>query len=277
MNNVSTLYEALGQEAPGAVSGAMPVAVAPEVPTRRLLGLDFADLAVTQAASWIARRPQGASFGYVVTPNADHLVRLSRVPALLPLYRAASMCLLDSRVVARVSRILGLPAPCVTPGSDLTEHLLREHLVAGERVTIIGLRRQHLAALVARTGMAAPAHYDPPIGFDQDPVELERAVRFVIDNPARYVFLAVGSPRQERLADAIAASGRATGTGLCIGASLDFVAGAMPRAPGFMQRMGIEWLHRMLSDPRRLARRYLLDNPPIFWLLWRERRRGRSI
>ena len=277
MNSVSTLHGALAQEAPVGAPGAPRVTVPPEVPRRRLLGLDFADLEVTQAAGWIAQQSRDEPFGYVVTPNADHLVRLSRVPALLPLYRAASMCLLDSRVVARVSRILGLPAPKVTTGSDLTEHLLREHLAPGERVTIIGLRQQHLAALVARTGMAPPAHYDPPMGFDQDPVEFERAVRFVIDNPARYVFLAVGSPRQERLADAIAASGRATGTGLCIGASLEFVAGAVPRAPDLMQRLGIEWLHRMLSDPRRLARRYLLDNPPIFWLLWRERQRNRSI
>ena len=270
MNSVSTL-----QEAPGAVSGVVLAPVMPKLPGRVLLGLDFADLEVAEAAGWIAQRPRTAPFAYVVTPNADHLVRLSRTPALRPLYHAAAMCLLDSRVVAGVARILGLPSPKVTTGSDLTELLIRKHLGAGERVTIIGLRPQHLAALVARTGMAAPAHYDPPMGFDQDPVEMQRAVQFVIDNPARYIFLAVGSPRQERLAAAIAASDTATGIGLCIGASLEFVAGAMPRAPGFMQRLGIEWLHRMLSDPRRLARRYLLDNPPIFWLLWRERQRSR--
>ncbi len=96
---------------------------------------------------------------------------------------------------------------------------------------------------------------------------MARAVRFVIDNPARFVFLAVGSPRQEMLAAAIKATGAARGTGLCIGASLEFLAGAIPRAPGFMQRAGNEWLHRLLVDPRRLGRRYLLDNPVIFRLL----------
>lgn len=181
------------------------------------------------------------------------------------------LCLLDSRVVARAARAVGLQAPAVTTGSDLTARLLSAHLRAREQVTIIGLRSSHLAQLVQRTGIAPPAHYDPPMGFDRDPAEMQRAVRFVLDHPARLVFLAVGSPRQERLAAAIAATGEARGTGLCIGASLEFLAGVVPRAPHVMQRFGIEWLHRMLSDPRRLARRYMLDNPPIFWLLLRER------
>lgn len=238
---------------------------------QRLLGLDFADLDVAASSQWIANRSRDASFSYVVTPNADHLVRLSRDPSLLPLYQGAVLCLLDSRVVARAGGMLGLRMPAVTTGSDLTQRLLSTHLEKDEPVTIIGLRASHLASLVARTGIAPPAHYDPPMGFDRDPAEMHRAVQFVLDHPARLVFLAVGSPRQERLAAAIEASGKARGTGLCIGASLEFLAGAIPRAPRFMQRIGIEWLHRMLSDPRRLARRYLLDNPPIFWLLLRAR------
>lgn len=198
-------------------------------------------------------------------------MRLSRHPSLRPLYQGAMLCLLDSRVVARAARALGLEAPAVTTGSDLTAELLAAHVRPGERVTIVGLRASHLPDLVARTGIAPPAHYDPPMGFDRDPAEMQRAVRFVLENPARLIFLAVGSPRQEQLAAAIAATGEAHGTGLCIGASLEFLAGTVPRAPLFMQRWGIEWMHRMLSDPRRLAKRYLLDNPPIFWLLLRER------
>ena len=239
---------------------------------QRLLGLEFADLDVAASAAWIDGRPGDAPFGYVVTPNADHLVRLSRNPSLLPLYTGAMLCLMDSRVVARAARMMGLVAPAVTTGSDLTAALLAQHLHPQEKVTIIGVRSRHLAELVRRTGIAPPAHYDPPMGFDRDPAEMARAVRFVLENPARYVFIAVGSPRQEQLAAAIVATGAATGTGLCIGASLEFLAGAIPRAPGFMQKAGIEWLHRLMVDPRRLARRYLVDNPVIFRLLWRERR-----
>ena len=240
-------------------------------PGCHLLGLDFDSLDVESAAQRVADRCETATFSYVVTPNADHLVRLSRDPSLLPLYRAASLCLLDSRVVARAARLLGLPAPVVATGSDLTSRLLEAHVRPGERVTIVGLRAAHLPALVRRTGIAPPAHYDPPMGFERDPAEMRKAVRFVLEHPARLVFLAVGSPRQERLAAAIAATGEARGTALCVGASLEFVAGIIPRAPALMQRLGIEWLHRMVSNPRRLARRYLIDNPPIFRLLLRER------
>jgi len=237
----------------------------------QLLGLEFANLDAVAAADLLARRPASAPFGYVTTPNADHLVRLHRRPELRPLYQNAMLRLLDSRVVALAARLVGLPAPCVAPGSDLTALLLTRHLMASERITIVGLTPRWLPTLVARCGLAAPAHYDPPQGFERDPAAMRSAVEFVLTHPARFVFLAVGSPRQEMLAAAIQATGRASGTGLCVGASLEFVAGAQKRAPVWMRRAGLEWLHRLCSDPRRLAQRYLIDSPPIFSMLLRER------
>jgi exopolysaccharide biosynthesis WecB/TagA/CpsF family protein len=245
--------------------------VSRDCPTLPFLGLDFADLDAAGAASLIAARAAGAPFRYVVTPNADHLARLARDPSLLPLYRDALLRLMDSRLIARLAAMLGLPSPQVATGSDTTALLLARHLRPGERVTIVGLRPRCLPALVARCGLAPPAHHDPSMGFATDPAAVARAVAFVIANPARFVFLAVGSPAQEILAAAIQASGRATGTGLCVGASLDFLTGAAIRAPLWMQRAGLEWLHRLGRDPRRLARRYLIEDPPIFGLLLRER------
>lgn len=241
--------------------------------TISLLGLDMANLTLEGATRWIADRPSGSPFGFVVTPNADHLVRLTRDPPLGMIYRAAALRLLDSRVVAAAASVLGLPVPPVVTGSDLTQMLLAR-LPLGERITIIGLRPEHLPALCARYDLVSPAHHDPPLGFEHDPVAFHTAVRFVLDHPARLVFLAVGSPRQERLAAAIQAERTVTGTGLCIGASLDFLAGAARRAPGWMQRARLEWLHRLASDPRRLIRRYLRDDPPILGLLLRERLRS---
>lgn len=244
--------------------------------TVSLLGLTFADLTAAGAAAAIAARPVGSPFGYVVTPNADHLVRLSADPRLAALYRGAWMGLLDSRVVAALGVAFGLPVPCVATGSDVTALLLDRHIHRGEKITIIGLRPAWLPALLTRCGLAEPFHYDPPMGFDQDAAAFDATVTFVLSHPARLVFLAVGSPRQERLAAAIAATGCATGTGLCIGASLAFLAGAEPRAPLWMQRGGLEWAHRLAADPRRLARRYLMDSPRIVPLLLRERRAARD-
>lgn len=237
----------------------------------RLLGLEFADVDVPAAAALIAARDPAARFGYVVTPNADHLVRLHRQPALRPIYTGAMVRVLDSRVVARVARLLGVTAPRVCPGSDLVHALLAGCFGATQPITIIGLRPTWLPALRARYGLAALAHFDPPMAFWRDPAALRATVAFVIAHPARFVFLAVGSPGQEILAYAIARSGQATGIGLCVGAALEFLVGARRRAPRWMQRAGLEWLHRLGSEPRRLAGRYLRDDPLIFRLLLRER------
>src|SRR5271165_5274252 len=203
--------------------------------TVSLLGLDFADLTAAAAAEAIATRPAGAPFGYVVTPNADHLVRLARDPELARIYRTAWMRLLDSRVVAAMATGCGLPVPRVATGSDLTSLLLTRYVPRREQITIIGMRTDWFSELVARYGLTQPFHYDPPMGFDSDPAAFRAAVSFIVSHPARFVFLAVGSPRQERLAAAVAATGRATGTGLCIGASLAFLAGDERRAPPWIQ------------------------------------------
>ncbi len=223
----------------------------------------------------LAERPAEAPFGYIVTPNADHLVRLSRDPALRPLYDEAMLRLLDSRVVARIAGLLGLDAPAVVPGSDLTAALIAS-LPPDEKVTVLGLPPAALEQLASRTGLRRIAHHNPPMGFDRDPAAFEAAVRFIEENPARYSFLAVGSPRQERVAQAVAARGRGRGVGLCIGASLLFLTGEERRAPGLVQRAGMEWAWRMLQDPKRLARRYLVDSPAIIALLRREARQRKG-
>lgn len=251
-------------------AGRQPGAV-PAAGSVSLLGLAFADLDAAAAAAAIAARPAAAAFGYVVTPNADHLVRLAGDPALRDAYRGATLCLLDSRVVARLARLLRLPVPRVAVGSDVTALLLRHHLRPGEQITIVGLAAGWVPALVARCGLAPPAHCNPPMGFAASPAALAAAVAFVLAHPARFTFLAVGSPQQEVLAAAIAATGRATGTGLCIGASLEFLAGAARRAPPWMQHAGLEWLFRLAAEPRRLARRYLVRSPALLALLLRAR------
>src|SRR3954471_23112526 len=83
--------------------------------------------------------------------------------------RDALMRLLDSRVVARAARLVGLAAPHVVPGSDLTARLLAQHITAGERITIVGLQPEWLPALASRCGIAPPAHHNPPHGFAGDP------------------------------------------------------------------------------------------------------------
>jgi exopolysaccharide biosynthesis WecB/TagA/CpsF family protein len=239
-----------------------------------LLGLAFDDLTADAALAMLASRPEGAPFAYLVTPNADHLVRLAREPGRYgPLYGDAAWRLLDSRVVARLARLMGLPAPPVVPGSDLTARLLGEVIAPADRIAVLGGTAATIAAIRARYALTDLIHHDPPMGFDRNPAALEAAVRFVAEAGARFTFLCVGSPRQEIVARAVMARAGATGTALCVGASLLFLSGEERRAPGLVQKAGMEWAWRMAQDPKRLARRYLVDDPALIALLWKERSR----
>ncbi len=237
-----------------------------------LLGLEFDDIDLDGSTALLAARPADAPFGYQVTPNADHLVRLHRDPTRYrPLYGDATWRLLDSRVVAHLARALGLATPPVVPGSDLTARLFEHVLTADERIALLGGSAATARALRSRFGLRQLLHHDPPMGFDADPAAFAEALAFVENARARFTFLAVGSPRQEMLARALAQRGRARGTALCIGASLLFLSGEERRAPRAVQRAGLEWAWRLAQDPRRLARRYLRDDPAVLALLWRER------
>lgn len=251
-------------------------AEADQVKTTALLGLDFSDLNVAETAAWIANRPANAPFGFVVTPNAEHLVRVAKQPELMAVYRQALLRVMDSRVVLRAAQMLGLPELSLVPGSDLTVELLTKHLRLGDRITVIGLWPKDLPLLQQRLPHAIIAHHFPPLGFERDEAAFQRTVDFVVAHPARFYIFACGMPRQELLGAKLKARGDLHGTALCIGSALEFLIGSQQRAPVRMQRAGLEWLHRLYKEPRRLGRRYLVQSPPIFTLLLKERARLRK-
>ncbi len=244
-------------------------------PSISLLGLDLAAAPPSDVAAAFAGRDPRERFTYVVTPNADHFVRLRQgVPALRELYRGAGALLLDSRVVGRAGRMLGLATPPVVTGSDLTFDLFEQHIATDDALTIVGTTREAVAALRTRYHLSGVAHHCPPFGFERDPTLVEQCAEFVEAHPARFVFLACGAPRQEILAHRIRERGRATGIGLCIGAAIDQIGGHERRAPAWIRNAGLEWGWRIAREPRRMGSRYLTDTR-IFALLLAERRRRR--
>ena len=232
-------------------------------PSLRLLGVRFDDLDLEGALALVAARDPGLPFAYVVTPNADHLLRLEAGDAALrALYDGAWLSLNDSRILRLLAGRRGVRLN-LAPGSDLAAALFAGVIGPATPVTVIGGTPALIASLRARFGLTALFHHDPPMGFIRDEAAVEAAVAFVQAHPARFVFLCVGSPQQEKLAARIQAAGGATGLGLCLGAALEFVTGAKARAPAWMQRAHLEWLHRLVSEPRRLWRRYLLEAPRL--------------
>lgn len=261
----------------------MPIdPVAAPTPRRAFVGIDFDPLDTEAAAAWLSRVRPGDRYRYVVTPNVDHLVRLDALGQDDPVgrelwqaYRGAALVLCDSRVLARLARLYGITLP-LAPGSDLTVRLFDTVAQPGDRIAIIGGDDALLGALRARFPALDIVQHVPPMGMLRNPAALAAAVAFGRESRARFLLIAVGSPQQELLAARIAAAEGATGCALCIGASLDFIVGRQRRAPRVVQRLGLEWAHRLASQPGRLWRRYLVDGPRIFRLAhaW-HRGRGR--
>lgn len=237
------------------------------------LGLLFDQLDEGAMVDRLRARTADSPFAYLVTPNVDHVVRLSRLPGDAPewsAYRRAGWLLCDSRVLALLASSRGVRLP-VVPGSDLTARLLREVAQPGDRIVLIGGREGDVEVLSGLCPEVAFVQHVPPMGLRDDPAARTAAARFAADSGARFILIATGSPQQELIAAEILDRSGARGTGLCIGASVDFLIGREKRAPRWMRRLALEWLYRLLSDPGRLWRRYLVEGPRILWLAWRFR------
>jgi len=237
------------------------------------LGSRFDTGSIEEAVRNILAETKGP-FKYVVTPNVQHMVRLLENPAAVqPLYEDAWLVFCDSRVLSRMAWFSKLDLPVVT-GSDLTARLIE---CAGEQrltIALIGPTDAARVALESRyPGLSVVVH-TPPMGFIKLDHEVQKCVDFVVKTQAPLVFLAVGMPQQEMVARLVADHPQARGVGLCIGASIDFLIGKQHRAPVWVQKAGLEWLYRLLSDPRRLASRYLIECPRIFYLMFSKHRKS---
>jgi len=234
------------------------------------LGADFDPLTPMQTlarAKWITRQH---GFRYIVTPNVDHIVRLWKEPEVYaPLYGAAWLSVCDSRILELLSNVSGVPLKAV-PGSDLTAQIFDNVIDPNEPITIIGADDEIVANLKTQYGLKQINHHQPPMGLRHKPDAVAAAAAYIHAHPTRFIFICVGSPQQEMVAKACLDRGDCVGLGLCVGASLEFLTGRVKRAPQWMQRTRMEWLYRLLSEPKRLWKRYLVEGPKIFliWLFW---------
>ena len=248
---------------------------APEGAQVWFLGVPFTPLPLVDAASRIAARAPGAPFAFVTTPNAHHVVAANRGDERFAGAQAEAWLVLnDSRILRLLARALfGWPFPLAT-GSDLAVELFENWIEPDDAITIIG-GSDELETRLRRAFRLRRLHrLTPPMGFAAEPDEVARCAAFVRDNPARYVFIVVGAPQAETVARRIAELGGATGVGLCLGSALNFLTGVSRRAPGWVRAANLEWLHRLLCNPRGHARRVFVESPPILLIALRARLAG---
>jgi exopolysaccharide biosynthesis WecB/TagA/CpsF family protein len=237
------------------------------------VGVRFHVRTLDAAADEIMARAGSCKFQYVITPNVQHVVHLHQYERTLePVFRSAWRILCDSRVLSLLGRLRRRRIP-VVPGSDLTLRLMERANAQGWKVAIVGSDEWECAKLQRMYPNLRIDRHTPPMGFISSEPEVEKCVAFVVRTRAALVFLALGMPRQELLAARIRAHPDARGIGLCIGGSIDFITGKQRRAPVWMQKLALEWLFRLASDPVRLSRRYLIECPRIFYLALRRAER----
>jgi N-acetylglucosaminyldiphosphoundecaprenol N-acetyl-beta-D-mannosaminyltransferase len=223
--------------------------------------------------------------GWVVTPNVDIMRALRRDPTLRAMVSSATIVVPDGMPLLWAARLRGTPLPQRVTGASLIWSISAAAAERGRSVYLLGgapgVPEAAAAALAAGCrGLRVAGTDSPPMGFDDDPELLAAVLRSVTDAAPDIVFCGLGFPRQERLIVRLREAHPQAWYVGC-GAAIPFAAGAFERAPQWMQHAGLEWVHRLLTEPRRLVRRYLVDDLPYAGALLaraaRDRVRHRSV
>jgi exopolysaccharide biosynthesis WecB/TagA/CpsF family protein len=236
--------------------------------TTEFLGVEFANLDCGEVVAELDGLSQSDTFSFVVTPNVDHLVMLHEHKdegirkSFAEAYCAAALRLCDSRILKLLAKLRGTKLTVVT-GSDLTAILFKQGHLNGKKVAIIGGDEEMLPELRARFPEIVLVQHIPPMGVLKNSDAASEIETFVTANACDYVFFAIGAPQSEIVAERCLSAARSKGVGLCIGASIEFILERKARAPVWTQKAGLEWLFRLISEPRRLWKRYLLKGPRI--------------
>lgn len=216
---------------------------------------------------------------YVVTPNVHHAVLLQHHADLRQAYADASLVLADGVPLLLAARLMGRRLPERVAGSDLVPALFDRCRNRRLRVYLLGAAEGVADRAARRIEQRWPdvkvvGTCTPPLRFERDPGQNAAILARVLASRPDVLLVGLGAPKQEAWVHShrrqIAAP-----VALCIGATIDFLAGHKPRAPRWMQRSGLEWLHRIATEPRRLLPRYVHDACVYPWLVCREVFRGR--
>lgn len=243
-----------------------------ELPAIELAGVKLHAISERQCVDHVRAALAAGRGGWIVTANLDHLRRLRSAEDFRACYAAADVAVADGMPLVWAAKVQGTPLPARVAGSDLIFSL---SAMAGEgrrRVFFLGgdpgtaeAASQRLAE--RHPGLVVAGCDCPAFGFERDPAAMGALQAKLALSRAEVVFVALGSPKQELLiAKLRAALPGAWWIG--IGISFSFVTGDVVRAPRWIQKLGLEWLHRLVQEPRRLAKRYLVQGLPFAaWLL----------
>lgn len=209
--------------------------------------------------------------GVVITPNVDHLVKLQKDKEFYEVYKKAEWVICDSKILYMLSKLLKTPLPEAIPGSSFFTAFYEYHqndpnckiflLGAAEGIAIKAMER--INQKVGRN-IVVGAH-SPSYGFEKKPEECEKLVHMINESGANVLLVGVGAPKQEKWIMKYRDRMPGVDIFMGLGATIDFEAGTLKRAPIFWQKIGMEWLYRCLKEPKRLFKRYFIDDMQFFY------------
>ncbi|HEY9853033.1 MAG TPA: WecB/TagA/CpsF family glycosyltransferase [Leptolyngbyaceae cyanobacterium] len=215
--------------------------------------------------------------GIVFTPNVDHLIKLQKDREFYKIYNNATYKVCDSQIVMYASKFLGTPIQEKISGSDLFPAFYN-YYKDDENVKIFllgaaeGIAKKAQEEINKKVGrQIIVGAYSPSFGFENNEKECQQIIEIIKESGATVLAVGVGAPKQEKWIVKYKDSLPNIKTFLAIGATIDFEAGHKPRAPQWMSKAGIEWLYRLSSEPRRLWKRYLIEDLPFLWLVIKQK------
>jgi len=232
------------------------------------------DITFAETVAAILAWAADGSGGYVCTPNVDHVVRARRDPQFRAATLGARLRVPDGMGIVYGARAAGRPLRGTVTGRLLPEAVASGGEATGPPVALLGGQpgaASRAADRLRAGGGSVTAALEPSMDFRLDSPEDEAMVAALRDSGARVVFVGLGAPKQE-LWMARHAADLPGAVLVGIGQAIDVLGGVASAAPPWMTRIGLEWAYRLAHDPRRLARRYLWDDPRFFWWMLRSRR-----
>lgn len=217
---------------------------------------------------------------YVVTPNVDHIVQLEKDKELQAVYKNASLILTDGKPLLWIAKWYGTPIKEKISGSDLFPLLCGMAAQKGYKMFFLGAA-EGVAAKAAKNlekrykGLQVIGTYSPPFGFENDEYEMHKIKKMVKRQKPDILIVGLGCPKQEKFMYRYCKELNVP-ISFGLGASLDFEAGNVKRAPRWMANHGLEWLYRIIQDPRRMAKRYLVNDRKILGLAIKYRRKNNA-
>lgn len=214
--------------------------------------------------------------GVLVTPNVDDIMKHQRDEEFHCYASQAEYSVCDSKILLLASKFIGQPLKEAIPGSSFFPRFCEFHKDDETRIFLLGAKEgvgeEAKRRINERIGREIVVDtYSPPFGFEKDEKECGHIVDILKASKANVVLVGLGNPKQTKWIYKYKEQLPNIKLFLALGATIDFEAGNIKRAPKIFQKLTLEWFYRLLKEPKRLYRRYLIEDMPFFWLLIKQK------